>query len=443
MVQRFKNFIKKNELFLKEDRVLLAVSGGKDSTLMVHLFQEAGFLFGIAHCNFKLRGEAADQDQLFVKELAAQLNAPFYTTRFNTKEIAQQRGISIQMAARDLRYEWLSDIQTQNNYQFLATAHHLNDSMETIIYNLSKGCGIRGLQGIPVKNGSIIRPLLFASAKGIETEVSKRKLQYRSDASNKETKYARNKIRHHVIPQLEALNPAITDTFLGNIRRFRDTLSLFEQAVNQFRRKYVTEENGLLYIDKVALDQESAKHTLLFEMLKDKGFSSSQLEDALAGTTKTGAVFYSKDHRLLVDRAHYVLAPTPEVFEPVLVSKEALPITISINEYDLIFSNIVESSATIQKKKNTAIIDASQLQFPLSIRTWRRGDYFCPLGMDGQRKKLQDYFSDNKLSIFEKERQLLLQNGNGDIIWVIGKRLDERYKIRPTTKSFLKTSTKN
>lgn len=438
MIHNFKKFIKKNDLFAKEDRVLLAVSGGKDSTLMAHLFHQAGFVFAIAHCNFELRGVAADEDQLFVKELAQQFNVPFYTTNFDTEKIAAERGISIQMAARDLRYEWLASVQVTNNYPFLATAHHLNDSIETVIYNLAKGCGIRGLQGIPVKNGDIIRPLLFASAKEIEVEIAQRDMPYRRDASNQETKYARNKIRHHILPVLEQLNPAITDTFQENIMRLGDTLYLMEQAVAQFRSKYVTSKSGLLYIDKAALDQEKAKYTLLYELLKGENFSNTQLKNALSPTTQTGAVFFTDNHRLLVDRKHYIIAPIQKEQKPIILLKEHLPLTLSVGENQLNFSKLEEPPDSIPKDKNTALVDASKLQFPLSIRIWQQGDYFLPLGMNGSRKKLQDYFSDLKLSKFEKEQQLLLQNGNGDIIWVVGKRLDERYKIEKKTTHFVK-----
>ncbi len=440
MIHNFKKFIKTNDLFSERDWGLLAISGGKDSTLMAHLFRECNYKFGIAHCNFMLRGEEADKDQLFVQSLARKFNVPFYTINFNTKEIAQKRGISIQMAARDLRYKWLAEIQVQNNYQFLATAHHLNDSIETLIYNLAKGCGIRGLQGIPMQNGTIVRPLLFASAKEIEIEVSKRNMPYRADASNQETKYARNKIRHNILPQLEQLNPSLISTFRDNIQRFKDTLLLFNQAVDQFRGQYVTEKNGLLFIDKTALIQEKAKYTLLYELAKDKGFSNTQIKNILSPATSVGAIFYSDNFRLLVDREHFIISPPAYKMEPISIQYEDLPISIPILEQKLTFAKLMKHPLSIPNDKNIAFIHAQAVQFPLTIRIWKNGDFFLPLGMGGQRKKIQDFFSDLKLSIFEKEQQLLIQNGNGDIIWVVGKRLDERYKIKEETTSFYKIS---
>ena len=437
MLKEFKQHIKRERLFEEADRVLLAVSGGRDSVLMAHLFREAGCLFGIAHCNFQLRGEAADGDESFVETLAEALEVPFYAVRFDTKEVAMERGISIQMAARDLRYEWLEKIRVEDNYQYLATAHHLNDAIETLIYNLSKGCGIRGLQGIPVRNRAIIRPLLFASGKEIQEEVQRREMPYRKDASNEETKYARNKIRHLVIPPLTEINPALEQTFRENIKRFEDTLLLFERAVSQFRQQYVTEKEGLVFIDKNALQSEPAAATLLHELLRDKGFTPSQLSDALHSDTKTGGLFYSDKWRLLVDRVHYIVAPMNSPFEEVFIQKEGLPAIIPLPDYQLeavLKSGILPS---FSKEKNRAFIDASKLIFPLQIRTWKAGDTFCPLGMKGQHQKIQDFFSNRKLSVFEKEKTLLLVNGNGTIIWVIGERLDERYKIKDSTSEWM------
>lgn len=434
MVQDFINFIDKEGLFTSKDKVLLAVSGGKDSTLLAYLFHESNFEFGIAHCNFKLRGLEADKDQAFVKHLALKFKVPFYHINFDTKKISQERQISIQMAARDLRYEWLNRIRQENNYQYIATAHHLNDSIETVLYNLTKGCGIRGLQGIPVRNKTVIRPLLFASGKEILQAISSKKIQYREDLSNQETKYVRNKIRHLILPQLQQLNPAITKTFLENIERFKDTFTLFEQAVDDFKNKHVQEVAGFTYINKVALDEADAKHTLLYEITKDMGFSATQIKNALEASTQVGAIFNSKNHRLLVDRSQYIIAPQKKSQEEISIPANLLPSIISLSGYALKIKKTTTLPPAFPSENNMAYIDAAKLIFPLTIRTWKTGDHFQPLGMKGKTKKVQDFFSDQKLSIFDKESQLLLVNKNGEIIWIMGMRLDERYKMRKDTR---------
>lgn len=302
MLDRLKSFVETHQLFQAEDRVLLAVSGGADSVVLAHLFSNAGFGFAIAHCNFQLRGEASDGDEAFVKKLANDLSCPFFSTRFDTQKVMAERGQSMQIVARELRYEWLEEIRLQNDYQYIATAHHLNDSIETALYNFTKGTGIRGLHGIPHKNGAIIRPLLFATREEIEAYLATQGLTHREDQSNRERKYSRNQIRLDVIPLLKEINPGLEKTMQQNFRNLRETQWLFEFAAAQFHEKLVREIADGLAIQVLPLRQHPAGLTLLHEWLSPYGFTTDQLESALFENTQTGAIFYSKTHRLLVDR---------------------------------------------------------------------------------------------------------------------------------------------
>lgn len=433
-ITRFQSFITENELFANTDRILLAVSGGVDSVVLCYLFQQSGFQFGIAHCNFQLRGEASDGDEVFVKNLARRLEVPFFSKSFDTNAFAAKHKISIQMAARELRYEWLEQIRQTHDFQWLATAHHLNDSIETFFYNFAKGTGIRGLHGIPLKNERIVRPLLFATKDEILDFAKAENIAYRKDASNEEIKYDRNKIRHQVMPVFKSLNPDFERTAAENLRRIQEVEFLFDWAVAQIRREAVQEIEDKIQISIAkTTDYQPAASTLLYEWLKPFGFHPDLIDKMLEA--QTGAVFYSLTHRLLVDRDTFIIEK--QALEP---QNEQFVITEKIRDLHLnvgsfTFEYKTGHPETFTDDNYTVYLDAEKLRFPLTLRHWQPGDFFYPLGLRGNRQKLQDFFTNQKLSRFDKERAWILISGK-DICWVVGHRLDERFKITSTTKAY-------
>ncbi len=430
MVNDFLNFAREENLFKKGDRILLAVSGGVDSVVMANLFWETGFFIGIAHCNFQLRGTAADEDAAFVEALASSFDAPFYTTRFETTTVAAELGISIQMAARKLRYEWLEAQRLAGNYSVVATAHHLDDSIETLLYNFTKGCGLHGLHGVPVRQGAIIRPLLFAHKEEVLHFAETREIAFRQDQSNLEDKYARNYIRHQVIPALKAVNPAFMRTAAANIRRLQEAEHLMNRSVAQLKSALTTETaEGILKIDLLRLRREQAAQTLLHEWLAPYGFHASALARLLNDKARTGAILYTPSHRLLLNRDVLVLEPLPE--KRTETEFQIFPDTTEVALPD----GILELGKALPpdsfgEDHNTAYLALSASDYPLRLRHWQNGDFFLPLGMNGKSQKIQDFFSNRKLSRFEKSKTWLLETADGRICWIVGLRADERFRIR-------------
>jgi len=431
---QFQSFLNKNELFRKEEKVLLAVSGGVDSVVLCYLFFQAKFNFGIAHCNFQLRGEASDADEQFVKKLAEKFRVPFFATTFQTKEFAETHQISIQMAARDLRYEWLENIRQDIDFQCIATAHHLNDSIETFFYNFARGTGIRGLQGIPIKNGRIIRPLLFATKKEILDFAIAHDIAYREDASNAEEHYTRNKIRQQVIPFFKILNPDFEQTAAQNLQHLREAAFLYDFAIIELRRQIVTETGNGLQIDLLKLaDYPFAAPALLYEWLKSYHFNADQIAQIL--TAEVGAIFYTKTHELLKNRDLLILRKNNDS-----IAAEAFTIPAGIKKWVsnvavLTFEYKTGQPDAFRNDPFVVYLDAETIHFPLTLRRWQAGDVFYPLGLLGKRQKLQDFFSNNKLSRFDKQRVWILES-NGSICWIVGHRLDERFKITEYTKFY-------
>jgi len=430
-IDRFKTFVRQNELFHAGDRVLLAVSGGRDSVLMVHFFQDSAIPYGIAHCNFMLRDKDAIADEAFTQKLAEQFRVPYFTTRFETADYAAKLGISLQMAARKLRFDWLEQIRVQNNFQYIATAHHQNDAMETVLLNLVRGTGIAGLHGILPKRDQIIRPLLFLTREEVDSLVKAQDITYRDDASNLSSKYARNKIRLEVIPKLKELNPKLEATFEANSQRFLELELLLKNTVEELRRKLISHKNGTYYLSIPSVLELQPLHTLLFELLKPFSFTEPVIEDlirALPG--QSGLKFESISHRLVVDRHQLIIAEKDERPAEQTISLEDSQIqwgekTFTIHTQDGNFIDLNDSP-------RIALVDAGKLVFPLSVRSWETGDSFCPLGMKG-RKKLSDFFVGQKIPLPEKQRIPLLVNGNGEIIWIAGWRLDDRFKVTSNT----------
>lgn len=429
-------YIASQNLVATGEKTLVATSGGVDSMVLCHLFHDSGLPFDIAHCNFQLRGEESDGDEFLVKKLAETLQVAFHTIRFDTKLFAEQNKISIQEAARQLRYTWLEKTRQLADCQLIATAHHLDDSIETLLYNFTKGCGIRGLHGIPPVNEKVIRPLLFATKKEIIAFAELEKIKFREDASNLTDKYSRNLLRHHAIPVFEKINPAFQKTAGENIERLREAESLYDFALDRIIADVVEKGASEWRIDLKKLRSYPAPATVLFEILKPFGFNNSQVRDILqSADNQSGSIFHATTS-LLVDRSFLILSLGENIggvyfLHKIPSSPVVLPDGLELGLYQ------ARLPPSLDGGPNTAWLDADRLQFPLLFRHWQPGDKFCPLGMSGKQQKLQDFFSNHKLSRFEKERVWLLESG-GEIAWVLGMRLDDRFKVTDTTKTIVK-----
>lgn len=431
-LQEFIDYIHKNSLFTKDSKVLLTVSGGKDSVLMVHLFKLAGYNFGIAHCNFNLRGEESQRDESFVKLLAGSLDVPYHVQHFSTKKYASLNKVSTQMAARDLRYQWFEVIREKFNYDAIALAHHHTDVIETVLLNLVRGTGISGLHGILPKRNYCVRPLLFLTREQINHYVEINKIDYVEDSSNLKADYARNKIRLKVIPQLKQINPGLEHTFEQNIQRFTDTEVVLKQVVDKLRRKLLTQEKGNILISTEELKKLNPKQLLSYELLKPYGFSESVVRDMLAGLDHlSGTSYFSPTHRITLNRGMLILSESKneERIGHVLLHSDDISITFNHCQLAVSYSRNPSFSSRIDQ----AYVDADLLIFPLVIRSWQVGDRFVPLGMKGI-KKISDFLIDQKVAVIDKGNIPLLINGNGELIWVCGMRQDNRYKVTGTTK---------
>ena len=433
-LKRFDAFIKQYALFEPADKVLLGVSGGRDSVLLAHLFHVSGYKFGIAHCNFMLRGDESISDEDFSRSLASTFSVEFHSMKFSTAEYSSDHHISIQMAARDLRYKWLEKIRKEYNYQYLAVAHHQNDTIETMLLNLTRGTGIAGLHGILPKRDKLIRPLLFLTRPEIDQLVSSENITYRDDASNDSTKYARNKIRLEVIPKLKELNPNLEETFEANRRRFVDLEILLNDRITELKAKLFSEEpSGEIYIDLTALKVLHPINTLLFNLFMPYNFTEPVLNDLVKSWDgQSGKIFESPTHTLLLDRNKLILSKIIQFDSPEMaIHQDDKEVTWGSKLY----YNWTIPAAILQLQRSAAIaqLDADKLLFPLKIRTWRTGDYFYPLGMGG-KKKLSDFFTVLKIPLNHKQNIGILVNGNGDILYVDGYRIDNRYKVTTETK---------
>jgi tRNA(Ile)-lysidine synthase len=436
MIEQFKNYIRINNLFRKTDSILLGISGGIDSIAMFHLFRLSGLKIGIAHCNFSLRGDESDKDEEFVRNLADNYNIPYYTKRFNTQTFALNEGISIQMAARDLRYEWFEEIRNANNYQSIAIAHNADDQIETFFINLIRGTGIKGLVGIRNKTGHIVRPLLFATRKDIVDFAGKNNFLYREDSSNSSLKYIRNKVRHEIIPAIEQLNPSFRKTMMDNIQRIKETEQIFNQVIENKYELVVSQKNQSVLLNIDELKKLDPVETYLHEFLKPYGFSVTQIQNIVSSFDNTaGKQFFSATHRILKDRTNLIVDEITVLTNQIFYINDVdtclhYPINLTIKKEE------INSTYSILKEPTIGQFDFDKLVFPLTLRKWQKGDYFMPLGMNNL-KKLSDFFIDQKLSISEKENIWILESEN-KIVWIIGLRPDERFKITNDTKTILK-----
>ncbi len=416
-------------------RFLLAVSGGKDSVVLLHFLHHLGWDLGVAHANFQLRDAESDEDEGFVRNLAHEFNLPCFSESFSTKTFAEREGVGIQEAARALRYDWLEKIATDHGFDWVVTAHHRDDSIETLLFNFLRGSGLLGLTGIPERNGSVIRPLILAPSTALDAYYRKHRLEHREDSSNATDAYTRNRIRHQLVPLLKTLNPTFPANLEINRRHFVEALAMQQWASNILWDRWVKQENGRYFLEFTPFKEHKGfARTLLFEWLSPFGFKPGQLSDILKSLDRqAGSRFFSPSYELLADRETFILQErTQGGFYPVLV--HAGGESIEFQEGKRLSQRLVEAPEPFDTTKDRILVNAELLQFPLTLRPWQQGDWFCPFGMEGKRKKLQDFYSDLKLNRFEKENIPLLINGDGAIIWVVGFRLDHRFRIQTDTK---------
>ncbi|WP_121966347.1 tRNA lysidine(34) synthetase TilS [Myroides sp. N17-2] len=438
MFNQFKEHVENNFAELLDHPLLLAVSGGIDSIVLVHLCHRLGLDITIAHCNFHLRGEDSNGDQKFVEEFGAQLGVPVFVAEFDTEQYAEKHKVSIQIAARELRYNWFKELAEQENKSYLLTAHHLDDSMETFLINLSRGTGIEGLLGIPARNGYIRRPLLPFTREDIVNYESEHQIGWREDITNSQTKYLRNKIRKNILPLLKDTNAHFNQSFMQTMEYLQQSVDLSEDASKYYYSQVITEKGGgELSIDLEKLKALSNPKAYLYKWLSPLGFTAWQDIVELIEAT-SGKMIYSPTHVLLKNRGEFIVKPRSvekENKEQIyyLENKQTLtqPLTISTTPYEE--KELITDTSIIY-------VDGDLLEFPLIIRKYRSGDKFIPFGMHGT-KKVSKFFKDEKFSQFDKENTWLLCT-NENIVWVIGSRMDERFKVKDTTTNIIKIQIK-
>lgn len=437
MLPQFLSFIKQHQLFGKSDMLILAVSGGADSVALTELCAMAGFHFEIAHCNFQLRGPESMRDEDFVRNLATHYGVPFHCVRFDTNEYTKTHKVSVQVAARELRYQWFEELmKPQSSPVWLLTAHHADDNVETLLMNFFKGTGIQGLQGIHPKSGRIIRPLLFALKQEILGFIASRGLSFVEDSSNLSEKYTRNYFRHTLIPAVQKVFPDVVHNLTENIKRFSDIEILYRQSVERSVDKLTEFKGNELHIPVLKLQKTPAMRTVLYEIVKGYGFLPSQLDDIIhLLDAETGKYVSSSGYRIIRNRAWIIIAPlSGEESDHLIIDEDAKEVHFAQGELR-VSKYTWNQDAVINTDPMVAILDITEIRFPLMLRRWRKGDYFYPLGMR-KKKKVSRFLIDEKLSPTEKERVWVVESGRR-IVWLAGLRIDDRFKITPSTKEVL------
>lgn len=433
----FEQFINSQHLFTKKDRLLLAVSGGVDSVVLCELCHLAGYEFAIAHVNFQLRGAESDADAAFVEALAKKYDVPFFVQQFDTDAYAIQHKKSIQVAARELRYQWFQTLLNASSppLKYLLTAHHADDNTETILMNFFKGTGINGLKGIVPKQEQLIRPLLFATKIQLMAFAEEKELIYREDASNATDKYTRNYFRNQLIPDIEKVIPQVTQNLQQNAVRFKDIHVIYQEAMALKKKKILFKEGAMYKIPVLRLLQETAHYSILFELIKEFGFTAQQtgeVEKLLFAPS--GKYVESGSHRVLRNRKWLLITVlNSSTAGQYLLEKETSECSFEDGSLSM---TITQVPVEVDTDANIAFLDANQIQFPLILRKWKTGDYFYPLGMT-KKKKVSRFLIDKKLSLAEKERTWVIES-NQKIIWVLGKRIDNRFKITAQSIGILK-----
>ena len=438
MQQKVQTYIQKHQLLTQEGRIIVGVSGGTDSVVLLHILVSLGYDCVIAHCNFHLRMEESDRDELFVRNLANELNIPSYFIDFETTKYSEEHKISIEMAARDLRYAWFYELLYHHDAQAIAVAHHADDSIETMLMNLVRGTGLKGLTGIQPRNHKVVRPLLCSNRLEIETYLVRHDLDHIEDSSNASMEYHRNKFRNEVIPLLTEINSSVRQTLYESLERFEGNLAIYQQAIDAIKQEIIQHKDGIVFMDIELIKKQIHIPTVMYELLHPFDFSPAlieQITDRLDG--ESGKVFFSDTYRLLKDRKYLVLSLIEEnTIDEYRIEDDdtfiEMPFQMKISR------QIVSAGFEIAKELNRVHVDASKIVFPLKIRRWKEGDTFYPFGMT-QQKKISDFFINNKLSLIEKEHSWILESDN-EVIWIIGQRLDNRFRVTKETTEVLEFS---
>lgn len=430
MLEQFLNHIEQHELCKPTDRILLAVSGGLDSMVMLNLFKRSHHTIGVAHCNFQLRGSEADEDERFVADACKAADVPFFVKKFSTRDYATANKLSIQAAARELRYAWFQELMSEERFTFLATAHHVNDSLETVLLKWVHGSSLESFAGIPVRNKKVIRPMLFATRTQLADFASEKGIMWRNDSSNDSDDYQRNFIRHQVVPRLKEINPALESTFLHGLKKITGELEFLRTQLEQWKAEHIHQKVGQVFINKAALLNATFSDSLLWRVVREYGFNIDQCHDMMqAMQSQSGKKFIGTSHLLTLDRDHIIISPYDDAYEAVTIREKNESVVRGVWEISIERT----TSKEISTSSIVASLDADKVKFPITWRYWQPGDSFYPLGMEN-RKKLSDFLIDRKIPLANKNGISVLES-DGEIIWVVGHRIDNRYKITPETKS--------
>ena len=439
LLQAFEKYVERHELFSHEDKILLTVSGGVDSMVMLSIFVRLGYNIGVAHCNFGLRGKESDEDTEMVLHECEKLGIVCHSKRFDTEGEMARTGDSMEMTARRLRYEWFNELCREDGYAVIAVAHHANDSIETFFINLLRGTGLRGLTGINRQFGKVARPLLYATRKDILEYAVQNHIPYREDSSNRSTKYLRNKIRLGLLPMLQEINPRFTALMRGNLYRLNDAQRFIDVAIDRIREIAMHSENGIDTIEVGAIDSMYPRDFVIYELLNSSyGFKGDVVEE-LNKALKRGATdrrFYSRNYVAYLDRGNIMVAPIEDEDDCEVVVERGDMRSYCGNSVLYYEHTDIDNVDEYHLPSDVALLDEAKLQYPLRLRRWREGDSFIPFGMAG-RKKVGDYLTDQKVPIVERKRQFVLVSGE-DVVWVVGRRTDERFRVGNHTENILK-----
>jgi len=429
MFEKVRKFIDENQLLHLNDRpVIVGVSGGTDSVVLLDILQKLGYQCIIAHCNFHLRKDESDRDEMFVRSLSETSKAPIHTIDFETNEYATANNISIEMAARELRYSWFENLYWENDAQAIAVGHHLDDNIETMLLNLARGTGLKGLTGMPMRNGNVVRPLLDTSRIEITQYLIENNLNYVEDGSNSSTDYVRNKIRHQLIPLMEEINPAFRQTMKQTRENLQDTYHIFQTEINRMKSEIVSSSDNRTELNINKIRQYSEKETILYEILKEYHFHPDQIRQITESLdTTAGKMFYSPTHALLRDRESLIIQLLENsIVKTVAENGKKQTTQLLMRTFDK------DNNFEYSRSQHVIHLDADKITLPLTQRKWQAADYFYPLGMKN-KKKLSNFLIDEKIDRFEKENVQVLISGD-QIVWVIGLRMDDRFKVTAETK---------